>query len=305
VAKGWFLATEARLQIALAQETLNASVQLEYLARERLRIGVGDEYDLRLAQANLNTLRDTVQSLELSYQQAQRSLETLAGRYPGATLQAASVLPPLATAVPGGVPSSLLERRPDVVAAERRVAAAFYNTEQAKAARLPRLALSGAVTSISSDMFVLQDRDNPVWSLGGAITTPLFAGGQLQGQVTLRTAEQKQALADYGRTGAKAFGEVENALASSATLVAREKVLTQVVNDNQATLAFAETRYRVGSTDLRAVLQQKLALYAAQVSLLHVRSDQRVQRVNLHLALGGSFEQRNIDAASTEVSTAQ
>ena len=304
VAKGWFLATEARLQLALAQETLNASVQLEYLARERLRIGVGDEYDLRLAQANLNTLRDTVQSLELSYQQAQRSLETLAGRYPGAALPVASTLAPMGVPVPTGVPSSLLERRPDVVAAERRVAAAFYNTEQAKAARLPRLALSGAVTSISSEMFVLQERDNPVWSLGGAITAPLFAGGQLQGQVTLRTAEQKQALADYGRTGAKAFAEVENALASSATLVAREKVLAQVVNDNQSTLALAETRYRVGSTDLRAVLQQKLALYAAQVSLLHVRSDQRVQRVNLHLALGGSFDDGAASSSVAEASEA-
>ncbi|MFZ4284825.1 efflux transporter outer membrane subunit [Variovorax sp. HJSM1_2] len=290
VAKGWFLATEARLQLALAQETLQASTRLEQLAKDRLRVGIGDEYDVRLTQANLNSLRDTVQNLEQSYLQALRSLEILAGRYPSASLQVSATLPELGTAVPqAGVPSALLERRPDVVAAERRLAAAFYNTEQAKAARLPRLSLTGGVTSVSSSLFVLQDRENPVWSVGANIMAPIFLGGQLQGQVDLRTAEQKQALADYGRIGSKAFGEVENALSASTTLIGRETVLAQAVNDNQAAVELAETRFRVGSIDMRPLLQQRLSLYAAQVALLRVRGEQRVQRVNLHLALGGSF----------------
>jgi outer membrane protein TolC len=106
------------------------------------------------------------------------------------------------------MPSELLERRPDVVAAERRVAIAFYRRQEAKAARLPRISLTAAVSTISSELFVLKDRDNPVWSVGASIAAPLFLGGQLQSQVEIRTAEQKQSLAEYGRVGAP-FGEVE------------------------------------------------------------------------------------------------
>ena len=289
VAKGWFLATEARLQRALAQEALAASEQQLGLARDRSRIGRGDEYDVALARANVATYRDIVRSLDLAYQQAVRALEALAGRYPAAALEAPAQLAAMPGAVPVGMPSELLERRPDIVAAERRVAAAFYRTEEAKAARLPRIALTGAVTSISSDLFVLKDRDNPVWSAGASLTAPLFLGGQLQAQVDIRTAEQQQAVAEYARVGARAFGEVENALSASFTLEEREAILTEAVSENARALELANIRYRVGVGDLRAVLQQNLALYAARTSLLRVRSERLVQRVNLHLALGGSF----------------
>jgi outer membrane protein TolC len=177
-----------------------------------------------------------------------------------------------------------------VVAAERRVAAAFYRTEEAKAARLPRIALSGAGTTISSELFVLKDRDNPVWSLGASITAPLFLGGQLQAQVDIRTAEQKQAVAEYGRVGARAFGEVESALSAGFALEDREEILKEAVEENVRALEFANQRYRVGAGDMRAVQQQTLALSAARTALLRVQSERLVQRVNLHLALGGNFE---------------
>jgi len=289
VAKGWFLATEARLQQALAREALAASEQQLGLARDRNRVGKGDEYDVALAGASLATYRDIARNLGLSYQQAVRSLEALAGRYPASALDVPAQLATLPGPVPVGMPSELLERRPDVVAAERRVAAAFYRTEEAKAARLPRISLTAAVTSISSELFVLQKQDNPVWSAGASLTAPLFLGGQLEGQVEARTAEQKQAIADYGRIGARAFGEVENALSAGFTLEEREAILAEAVAQNARALELANIRYKVGAGDLRAVLQQSLALYAAQTSLLRVRSERLVQRVNLHLALGGSF----------------
>jgi outer membrane protein TolC len=188
------------------------------------------------------------------------------------------------------MPSELLERRPDVVAAERRVAAAFYRVEEAKAAKLPRISLTAAVNSISSDVFVLKDRDNPVWSVGAGLTAPLFLGGQLQSQQDIRTAEQQQAVAEYGRVGARAFGEVENALSAEFNLDAREALLKQAVADNTRALELANIRYKVGSADLRAVQQQLLALAATRTALLRVQSERLVQRVNLHLALGGSFD---------------
>ena len=289
VAKSWFLATEARLQKANAEEMAAASERQLGLANDRLRVGRGDQYDVALARANLATFRDSVQSLDLAYRQSLRALEALAGRYPAAALSVPAQLAVLPGPVPVGMPSELLERRPDVVAAERRIATAFYRVQEAKAARLPRISLTAAVTSISSELFVLKDRDNPVWSVGASITAPLFLGGQLQAQVEIRTAEQKQALAEYARVGSRAFGEVENALSSAFTLDAREAILRESVVDNGRALELANVRFRVGSGDLRAVAQQSLALHAARTALLRVQAERLVQRVNLHLALGGSF----------------
>jgi len=304
VAKGWFLATEARLQRGLADETVSASTRLASLALDRQRVGVGDEYDVRLALANLQTFRDAAQSIDLSYQQALRSLEILAGRYPAAAVAVPPDLGAAPSPVPAGMPSDLLERRPDVVAAERRVALAFYRSEQAKAARLPQISLTAAVSSISSDLFVLQDRDNPVWSAGASLLAPLYLGGQLQAQVQVRTAEQKQAIAEYGRIGARAFGEVENALSAGFALEAREAILLQAVAENERALELANIRYRVGSGDLRGVMQQNLTLYASRVSLIRVRSERLAQRVNLYLALGGSFDERRVDPQTGEAKVA-
>jgi len=290
VAKGWFLATEARLQKALAEEMVAAAERQLGLAQDRLRVGVGNEYDVTLARASLAGYRDSVTNLDLAYQQALRSLETLAGRYPAAAVKVPAQLAAMPGPVPVGMPSELLERRPDVVAAERRVAAAFYRVEEAKAAKLPRISLTAGVNSISSEVFVLKERDNPVWSVGAGLVAPLFLGGQLQAQQDIRTAEQKQAIAEYGRVGARAFGEVENALSAEFNLDAREAILTQAVADNTRALELANIRYKVGSGDLRAVQQQSLALAASRTALLRVQGERRVQRVNLHLALGGSFE---------------
>jgi len=212
--------------------------------------------------------------------------------YPAAMVAVADSLPPYPGDVPAGLPSELLERRPDVVAAERRVAAAFYRTQEAKAARLPSIKLSANYTSINSELFVLKPRDNPIASLGAGIVQPLFLGGLLQSQVEVRTAEQRAAVADYGKVGQRAFNEVEGALAAGASAGDREKILSRSVSENDRALGFANVRYRVGSLDLRAVQQQQMALDSSRAALLRVRSERLVQLVNLHLALGGSFEPR-------------
>jgi len=112
---------------------------------------------------------------------------------------------------------------------------------------------------------------------------------QLEAQVQLRTAEQKQAGAAYAQLALKAFNEVETALASESSLAAREQVLRQGLGDSRRALELEQVRFRVGSKDLRSVTQQQLAAYAVSMSLLRVQTEQRVQRVQLHLALGGDF----------------
>ena len=299
VTKGWVLAVEARLQKAQAEAMLKASEQLAALARERLRVGNGDEFDVALAQASVETLRDTARTLDLAYGNALRAIETLVGRYPASVVAVADRLPAWPGDAPAGFPSELLERRPDVVAAERRVAAAFYRTEEAKAARLPRITLVANFTSISSELFLLKPRDNPLFSAGAGLLQPIFLGGLLQAQVDARTAEQQAAIADYGKVGARVFDEVEGALAAGLTAGEREQILARAVRENERALELAYIRFRVGTIDLRGVQQQQLALYWARVALLRMQSERLVQRVNLHLALGGSFDPAPVLPAKT------
>jgi outer membrane protein, multidrug efflux system len=290
VAKSYFLAIEAGLQQTLAEEMVTASEQLVMLTGERLRVGRGDRYDNALSRANAETFRDAVLELSLAREQSLRALDTLIGRYPDANVEIAQELAQLPGPVPAGLPSELLERRPDVVAADRRVAAAFYRREEAQAARLPTISLTGTVNSVSSELFVLQDRDNPVWSAGASLLAPLFTGRALKSQVEIRTAEQRQAIADYGRVGARAFGEVENALAAEIAAGRRAEVLARAAAANQEALEIAQVRYDVGSGDLRVVQQQQVAVHGSRAALVRVQTDQLVQRVNLYLALGGGFE---------------
>jgi len=289
-AKGWFLAVEARLAKAQTEEMLKDAEQLASLARDRLRVGSGDEYDVAVAQAGVENLRDTVRNLDLAYANALRALESLAGRYPAASVAVAEALPAWPGDVPAGLPSELLERRPDVIAAERRVDAAFYRVEEAKAARLPRITLVANFTSISSELFVLQNRDNPVFSLGAGLVQPIFLGGLLQAQVDARTAEQHAALAEYGKVGQRAFDEVESALSAGVTAGERDQILARAVRENERALELATIRYRVGTIDLGGVEQQLLALHSSRIARLRMQSERLVQRVNLHLALGGKFE---------------
>ena len=292
VARSWFMATEAGLQAELARQTVGRGEELVRIAETRSRVGVGNDQDVEVAQANLGTYRDALRQLELAREQALRALEILIGRYPAAAASVSARLPAQPDAIPAGLPSELLERRPDVVAAERRVAAAFNRVGEAKAARLPTIALTTGVSSISSELFVLQDHENPVWNLGASLLAPIYKGGALKTQVEIRTVEQKQAVAAYASIGLRAFSEVENALAAEIAARDRERILAETLSHSQRALDIVQTQFKVGSTDLRFVNERQLALNTTSAALIRMQAEQRVQRVNLHLALGGSFEAR-------------
>ena len=187
-----------------------------------------------------------------------------------------------------------------MVAAERRVALAFNPVGESKAAMLPRISLTAGGSSISSDLFVLQDRSNPSFGFGANLFAPLFQGGALRAQVEVRDAEQKAAMAAYAAAAQRAFADVENALGAEITLRERLEIVDAMVRDNERALELALVQYRVGSIDQRAVEQRQLALYGARTTRLRVQSEQLAQRVNLHLALGGGFGPATTQTAATQ-----
>lgn len=290
-AKAWFTATETWLQSRIAEESVTAAEDLVAIAEKRQLVGAGSEQELAIARANLGSVRDSAAQVKLAHSQALRALEVLIGRYPSAELAVRHELAPMPGPVPAGFPLELLERRPDLVAAERRVAAAFNRVGEAKAAMLPRITLNASIAALQSDILQLkEDYTNPTAGAGARLIAPIYQGGALRTQVSIRTLEQKEAVADYARLALRALGDVENALAVSQTLDERERLLRGVVTDNERALAFATDNFRTGKTDRRPLDQQQLGLSSARLALLRVQSERLSQRANLHLVLGGSFE---------------
>jgi NodT family efflux transporter outer membrane factor (OMF) lipoprotein len=299
VARSWFMATETKLQLAAAESMAQSARELVRLAEDRRRVGSGSEKDVALARASLGTFEDTVRQSRLAHAQAIRSLEVILGRYPATELLAAPALPAFPGPVPVGMPLEMLERRPDVIAAERRVAAAFNRVGEAEAAKLPAIRLNASVSALDSDVLQLQeDFENPTGGAGGTFFAPLYQGGALTAQVSVRTAEQKEALARYGSLALRAINDVENALSASQVLSERVQLLGQVLAEQERTLQYDQAAYRIGRQDQRAVQQQQVQVESARMALLRVRSEQLIQRVNLHLVLGGSFAEPAAVAAA-------
>lgn len=291
VAKSWFMAVERSLRERAARQMVQSSRDLLALVKDRKDQGRSSDQDVALAAAELGTYRDTLLELEDANTQLKRTLEVLLNRYPSAEISLREDLPAVKTSVPAGLPSDLLERRPDIIAAERRVASAFFKKEEARANMLPQFSLTGSLGAVDSEVFQrISDFSNPTGGLGGGLLAPLFRGGALRAQVRVRNAEQKEAVAQYAGAALRAFQEVENALASEKKLSERVIVLEQVAKDHETAVNLAELQYEVGKIDLLSVLQQRLRLFSARMSLLRVQGERLVQRVNLHLALGGDFE---------------
>ena len=291
VAKAWFTAIQLTQQARLAGEMVGSSGELAKLAGDRERVGAGSDVDTAVARANLHNLEDARAQAEYGRDQALRALELLLGRYPAAEIAASADFVAVPPTPPVGVPLSMLERRPDVIAAERRVAAAFNRVGQAKAAMLPQITLSLNFGYFDSDILELKDDfENPSGGVGARLLAPIFQGGALRAQVRIRTLQQQEALADYSGTALRALNDVENALAGGRVLATRVRSLSEALDEQNRALTLTETSLRVGRSDRRALEQQRMATANARIALLAVRAEELSQRVNLHLALGGSFE---------------
>lgn len=283
LASTWYLATELRLQTELAQEIVDMLEQTVEIVETKQRVGQVSMQDVYLVQSDLATAQDAVQQAEAGQQQARRALEILLGRYPAGEIETASELVPVPPPVSAGLPSDLLERRPDIIAAERRVAAAFFLTEEARLAQLPSFPLTvGAGGST--------DLDQLIGSLSAGVVAPLYTGGALEAQEEIATADQEAAIAAYGATVLQALEQVEGALTNEQLLERRENYLASAVDNNKKAYELALVEYNVGRTDLLSVLQIQARWVGARTGLLRVQNARLAERISLHQALGGSFE---------------
>jgi NodT family efflux transporter outer membrane factor (OMF) lipoprotein len=290
-AKTWYLATEAGQQLALAKESVSIYAQLLDLVGKQLDAGRVGQQEVSLARADLRSAEERSKSAEGGYQQAVRSLEILLGRYPSAEMETAKEFVPVPPPVPAGLPSDILLRRYDIVAAERRVAAAFQGVQAARLAKLPSISLTAGGGVASNGLSELLGASPGFFDVGTNFFQPIYQGGAIEAQIEIQTAQQEQALAAYGQNVLVVFGEVETALTNEVLLAEREQFQQAVVDDNAEAVRLARRQFEVGRTALLSVLQIQNRELAARSALIRLENARLEQRINLHLVLGGSFEE--------------
>ena len=289
VAKAYFVAIEANNQLQIAQKSVDTVVQTNRIVQVQFDNGLADQQNISLAKADLASAQDGLISSKAGQRDATRSLELLLGRYPGAELGVDQSLPSLPDALPAGIPSQLLERRPDLIAAERKVAAAFNRLDAAKAAKLPNLSLSGSLGGTSKSLGDILNPANLAWQAIGSLVAPILDGGRLNAQVEAATADQKAAIAGYAQAALSAFADVEKALDYGSVLRARTSALTIVLVESGKALKIANLQFTEGEISLLDVLTLQQRVFSARSNLLSINRASLTQFVDLNLALGGSW----------------
>jgi NodT family efflux transporter outer membrane factor (OMF) lipoprotein len=296
VANAWFLAGMHKAQLDLAQEVVATYEQTLSVTKELVEAGTVTLQDVATAKADLAKARESVFAAQTNLNKAVRQLEALIGRYPGNSLEVTSVLQTLPPSVPAGLPSQLLERRPDIISAERMVASSFHYSKSASAARLPRISLTNDFGTTAKGSFGhLLDPTGLASTFGANLFVPLFDGGLLQAEFNEARAEQKAAMARYKKAALSAFLEVENLLDNDASLRWRETELQTAAQSAWEASKLSAIRYKGGSVDLSNYLMSKRDDLKIRMDLIVIRSLRLIERVNLHLALGGNFEQGPIN----------
>jgi len=259
--------------------------------RRRFEEGLTNELDVRRAEQELATAAAAVPGVERRIAETENRLSVLLGRNPGPIPRGgvldAQAAPPQ---VPAGLPSMLLERRPDIRQAEQQLISANAHIGEAKAAFFPRISLTGMFGVESASLSELFTGPSRAWQVGPTITFPIFHAGQLLGNLHAAEARQQQALIQYQQTIQQAFREVEDALvfrAKASEIRTQQAVRVQAA---QRAVDIANLRYTNGLGTYLDVLDAQRQLFTAEIDLAGITRDQLTAVVQVYKALGGGWE---------------
>lgn len=294
IVRAWLLLAETNEQIVLAKDSLRVRKDTADLIRDRFELAADEASatasQLLLAETDVATAQSALSLREGERDQARRQLEILLGRYPSADLVGSAKLPKVPQFPPSGLPSELLLRRPDILAAERRLAASGKREDEARKAFYPSFSLTGSSGQSTSELNNIFDSGIGVWSIAGQAVQPILNGGALKSQLETRTAEEKEALANLQQTVLSGFGEVETALAADRYLAEREHSTGQALELATDGAESAVRDFVLGTGDVLTLLaseNRRITLATQRLTLRRLRLD---NRVNLHLALGGDYK---------------
>jgi multidrug efflux system outer membrane protein len=280
------------LQLEIARRTAESRRQYVDLAKQRFDGGVTGEIDYRQAQTQYEDARTAVINLQEQVARQENALSVLVGRAPGAVPRGRPLeAQPLPATVPAGLPSALLERRPDLRAAEFSLAAVTADVGVAKALLFPNISLTGFFGFASRELTGVFSGEGAAWGAGASLLQPLFQGGRLRANVKVSESRMRQGVLEYRGAVLRALQETENALVAVRLAGDRTASLDSQVVYNTITLRLAETRYEGGVAPFLEVLDAQRSLFSSELSAASARRLRLLAYVNLYRALGGGWQQ--------------
>lgn len=289
VASSYVQLRELDARLAAGVRTLDARRESQRLAERRLEIGVISEMELKQATSEYQGTALNVQQLELALAQKENELNLLLGRNPGAIERGRGIDELAVPAIPAGLPSDLLARRPDVLQAEQALVAANARVGAAKASMFPTIALTGAYGGVSPQLAGLFSGPNRLWSFAPSISLPIFSGGSLWAQLTASEARREQALSGYQKAVQSAFRDTEDALVAASKTAQQKDTQAKLVAEVRRYAYLAKLRYDGGVTSNLEVLDSQRNLFAAEQGLAQTQSAALLATINLYKALGGDW----------------
>ncbi len=293
VCKAWFALAEANEQLSLSQKALEIRKKTEAAVRGRfesdMRAEGGSASRLRLAQTDVASAKADLSAKRGAVESARRQLELLVGRYPSAKVSGRARLPRVPSPPPSGLPSELLLRRPDILAAERKYASTIKRIKEAKLARFPSFKLTASAGTSTDSLSQILNSDFGIWSVGASMFYPILTGGRINSEIRIRKSNQREALAKLHKTVLNAFGEVEQALASDRWLRRREREIREARDLAREAAKASEDDFRDGNGDVLTLLAAQSRRIQLESRYATLRRLRLTNRVDLHLALGGGF----------------
>lgn len=294
-ARAWVDLIEAQQLVALAQEDLETRERALDLTQRRYDAGIASSLALRTARSQVASARAIQAAAQDALLIASRRLQEVMGRYPDGALRAAGELPTLATLAAAGAPADLLERRPDVLAAENRMRAAGFRMHEARTAMLPRLTLRGTAGATGPALNRIDDSANMISNLIAGISMPIFQGGALLAESRATVADRRAAASDYVRATIAAWREVEGAISADQSLEVRETQFAIAADEAREAQELAEREYARGVATLFELIDAYTRRIDAERGLIQARAARVSNRITYHVALGGGARTGGID----------
>ncbi len=279
-----------RQRIAIIQQNIEAAKRILTITQAKVTNGVSSNLDLAQQQAQLAAQEAQLPGLEEQEREQLYALAILLARVPeGFNIKGQSldgITPPL---VAPGLPSQLLERRPDVAGAEADLASAHASVDAARAAFFPQIGLSASGGYSSSALSTLTNPSSLVWSIGASLLQTIFNGGVHAAESDLAKAREMQLIASYRKTVLTAFSDTESSLGQVASLADQQRLLEEEVRAAAEAFRISELQYREGVTDLLSVLQSQQTLFTAEDQLVQTKQARLEAVVGLYQSLGGGW----------------
>lgn len=287
----WYNLISAENQVQLASETLTSYRKVEKIIKSNYKAGIARSLELQLSRNNVFSAERILRSRLQRRDDARRDLEIVLGRYPGGKITAPATLPSIRRDVPAGLPAGLLERRPDLVQARKRLEASFHRALASRKSLLPSLRLTGSSGTASAVFSNLLDPGFLSSSVSASLGQSVFEGGALREDARAAVARNKAEVHDFANVALRAFREVESALASESWLKQQERFLRKELQQAALAERQAERDYLEGveGADIIDLLESQRRASSARSSLIDLQNQRIQNRINLHLALGGSF----------------